>query len=285
MKPRNDPAVAPFHLRFWGVRGSIPTPAPDHLGIGGNTPCMQILSETGIPDPCTDLLIFDAGTGIRALGAEIAACPLAPTAIHIFFTHFHWDHLQGLPYFLPLYSPATNLVFHSAHPPERLRAVLAAQMQAPYFPLLFDDVTAHMEFCQIGAEPQHFGSVSVEAFPLHHPQGSVGFRIMHPRRTIVYASDHEHGDPASHRGLIAMSHDADVLIYDAQYTPSEYKSRRGWGHSTWLEATRVAKQAGAKQLILFHHDPDRNDEAVRRIEQEARAKFPATLAAYEGLLL
>jgi phosphoribosyl 1,2-cyclic phosphodiesterase len=288
MTLRKSPGEAPFHLRFWGVRGSIPTPFPNHLGIGGNTTCMQVLSEAGgpdqSPDRSEDVLIFDAGTGIRALGSEIAARPKPPGTIHIFFSHFHWDHLQGLPYFLPLFSPDSNLVFHSAHPPEMLRAVIAAQMQAPYFPFLFDQLPSHMEFRAIGAEPQRFGSFTVEAFPLHHPQGSVGYRIVETHLTAVFAPDHEHGDPAIDRGLIAMSRGADVLVYDAQYTPAEYESRRGWGHSTWLEAVRVAQRAGVKQLVLFHHDPDRDDQGVRRIEEEARKKLPRTFAAYEGLI-
>lgn len=285
MKPSSDPAVPPFHLRFWGVRGSIPTPSPRHLGVGGNTPCMQVVCNDDASGQSGGLLIFDAGTGIRALGAEIAARPQAPATIHIFLTHFHWDHLQGLPYFSPLFSPATHLVFHSAHPPERLRAVLAAQMETPYFPVFFDQTAATKEFRQIGAVPQRFGSVTVEAFKLHHPQGSVGYRIVHPGKIAVYATDHEHGDPASDDGLVSMSQGADVLVYDAQYTAAEYESRFGWGHSTWQEGIRIAKQAGAKQLVLFHHDPDRDDEAVRRIQQEARQQFSATLAACEGLLL
>jgi phosphoribosyl 1,2-cyclic phosphodiesterase len=285
MKSSGDPAVPPFYLRFRGVRGSIPTPSEGYLGIGGNTPCMQVVCNDDASGQSGDLLIFDAGTGIRALGAEIAARPQAPATIHIFFTHFHWDHLQGLPYFPPLFSPATNLVFHSAHPPEKLRAVLAGQMETPYFPVLFDQVAATLEFRQIGSVPQRFASVTVEAFKLHHPQGSVGYRIVHPRKTAVYATDHEHGDSASDDGLIAMSQGADVLVYDAQYTPAEYKSRHGWGHSTWQEGIHIAKRASAKQLVLFHHDPDRDDEAVRRIEQEARQEFSATLAAFEGLLL
>jgi phosphoribosyl 1,2-cyclic phosphodiesterase len=285
MNSKNDPTIAPFHLRFWGVRGSVPTPNACNLGIGGNTPCMQVLSDVGTPDPCTDLLVFDAGTGIRALGKEITSCPLTPKAIHVFLTHFHWDHVQGLPYFLPLFSPRTNMVFHSAHPVEKLRAVLAAQMQSPYFPVCFEELPANIQFCQIGTEPQSFGEVTVQAFPLHHPQGSFGFRLVHPQRTVVYATDHEHGDAASHDNLTAMSQGADVLVYDAQYTPVEYETRCGWGHSTWLEATRVAKEAGVKQLVLFHHDPDRDDEAVRRIEMEAREEFAGTVAAYEGLLL
>jgi phosphoribosyl 1,2-cyclic phosphodiesterase len=278
------PDGSPFHLRFWGVRGSVPTPCSSHLGIGGNTPCMQLVGAADESGEVEDLLIFDAGSGIRALGKEIAAAQ-PPAAIHIFLTHFHWDHVQGLPYFRPLFSPGSKIVFHSAHPPEELRAVLAGQMRGPYFPLLFEDLPAQMEFRRIGAGPERFGPVTVEAFPLHHPQGSVGYRIVHAGRTAVYATDHEHGDAASDSRLTAMCKNADVLVYDAQYTPGEYATRHGWGHSTWLEATHIAKQAGVRQLAIFHHDPDRGDEAVREIEAEARKEFSATVAAYEGLVL
>ena len=246
---------------------------------------MQIVVGRGGNDQPEELLIFDAGTGIRALGKEIAERTRSPAAIHIFLTHFHWDHVQGLPYFRPLYAAASKVVFHSAHGPEELSAVLAGQMRGPYFPLLFDELPAQVEFRRIGAEPVRFGSVTVEAFPLHHPQGSVGYRIVDSGRTAVYATDHEHGDAASDHGLIAMAKNADVLVYDAQYTPVEYATRQGWGHSTWLEAARIAEQAGVRQLVLFHHDPDRDDEAVRGIEDEARREFAATVAAHEGLVL
>jgi phosphoribosyl 1,2-cyclic phosphodiesterase len=279
------PKAAPFHLLFRGVRGSIPTPSPEHAGIGGNTPCVQILSDPDAARESEELLILDAGTGIRALGREIAARQHPPREIHIFLTHFHWDHLQGLPYFPPIFSAHTHLVFHSAHPPDQLRAVLTAQMQDPYFPVLFDQLASRMEFRTIGSEPQRFGSLTIEAFPLFHPQGSVGFRVIHPKKTAIYATDYEHSDPESHRDLIAIAQEADLLVYDAQYTPAEYESRQGWGHSTWLEATRVAQQAGVKTLVLFHHDPDRDDQAIHKIEEEARKLFPSTFAAYEGLVL
>ena len=240
---------------------------------------MELINDPDEP------MIFDAGTGIRSIGREIAGRTEPPKAIHIFFTHFHWDHLQGLPYFLPLYMVASNLIFYSAHPPEELRHVLAGQMKAPYFPVLFEHLGCRMEFRQLFGEPQQFGKVCVESFPLHHPQGSSGYSISQTGKKVVYATDHEHGDAATHDALLERTRDADVLIYDSQYTPEEYEHRRGWGHSTWLEGVKMAKDAGAKKLVLFHHDPERDDEGVRRLEADARVEFAETYAGHERLEL
>jgi len=264
-----------FGLRFWGVRGSTPTPVAGNLGHGGNTPCVEILQ-----DDEDAVLILDAGSGIRALGAAIATRPRHPGAIHIFFTHFHWDHLQGLPFFAPLFAPESRIVFHSVHPPESLREILSRQMAAPFFPVNFHEVAAHLEFRQI-ASPQSVGGVKLETFPLHHPQGSVGYCIRDARRTLVFATDHEQGNAAVDHGLREIARQADVLVYDAQYTLEEYPRRKGWGHSTWQEAVAVAAEAQVGRLVLFHHDPDRDDQALDEIVARARMDFPQTVAARE----
>jgi phosphoribosyl 1,2-cyclic phosphodiesterase len=263
-----------FQLRLWGVRGSTPTPVEQNLGHGGNTPCVEILSGED------EIFIIDAGTGIRALGATIAARP--PTAIHIFFTHFHWDHLQGLPFFAPLFSPQSRIVFHSVHPPEELHTILARQMATPFFPVDFAAVAAHTEFRTL-ASPQRFGEVTLQTFPLHHPQGSVGYCISDAHRSVVYATDHEPGNAEVDRGLRAIARNADALIYDAQYTAEEYASRKGWGHSTWQEAVAIAKEAKVRRLVLFHHDPNRDDRALEEIVAQAQREFPNTVAAREAM--
>jgi len=263
-----------LRLRLWGTRGSIPTPIADNLLHGGNTSCIQIIDPT---HPQT-LLIFDAGTGIHALSSSLPQ-PTGNT-INLFFTHFHWDHIQGLPGFAPLYSPNT-LNFHSTHSPAELQQVLQRQMSAPYFPIEFDATPSTRTFAQILSATQING-ITIEPFALHHPGGSTGYRISRNGATIVYATDHEHGNPEADARLLHAATNADILIYDAQFTPDSYPSHIGWGHSTWLEATRLANRANVKQLILFHHEPTHNDATLQTIAQQARQHFPNTTPATES---
>jgi phosphoribosyl 1,2-cyclic phosphodiesterase len=275
-----DPAEAPYRVRFWGARGSMPTPSTKNARMGGNTTCVQIK----ISDD--ELLVLDGGSGIHLLGREIMQRPQPPRHIHVFFTHFHWDHIQGMPFFEPLYSKHHSITLYSAHTPEVLQAVLTGQMLPPYFPVPWNEAAARLEYKQIGPSPMECAGLEISAFPLHHPQGSVGYNIQHPRRKIIFATDHEHGDAATDRNLRDVAHNADLLIYDAQYTPAEYStSKRGWGHSTWLEGVSVASDAGVRQLALCHHDPDRDDDSVDKIVEKAREEFVNSVAAAEGLEL
>ena len=263
-----------------GARGSIPTPIAANLGHGGNTSCIQII----IPgQPGT--FLFDSGTGIHSLSREMAEDPQASSSQHLFFTHFHWDHIQGLPCFAPLFSPHNTLTFYSTRTPEELKRILHGQMSNPYFPIDFDALPSTRHFIQLGDTGASFNDLTVEPFALHHPGGATGYRISRNGATIVYATDHEHGNPAADERLLHAATDADILIYDAQYTPEIYPSRIGWGHSTWLEATRLANRARVKQLVLFHHDPGHDDATLHQIVTQSRAHFPNTTAATEGLTL
>ncbi len=267
-------AAKPLVLRFWGVRGSVPAPQPENLGFGGNTPCLEVRFRNGPP------LIFDSGTGIRRLGLALLEEHSAGRA-HLFLTHFHWDHIQGIPFFSPLYSPRWQLTFYSALRPSALQRILDRQMKSPYFSA-GSAVRAERRYLQLRSGGVRFGDLRVRPFPLRHPDGAVGYRIDWPRGSIVYASDHEHGSAVHDAALRQHARGADILIYDAQYTPDEYARHEGWGHSTWLEGTRLVRHAQARRLILFHHDPQHDDCAVSDIEAEARTQFRNTIAAREG---
>lgn len=272
--------VSRLQVKFWGVRGSIPTPTPENLGFGGNTTCLEVRSSAN------DVFIIDGGTGIRSLGSALAS-EFAGEQIHLrlFLTHFHWDHIQGLPFFMPLYSKLNRVTVLSGIPAETVRDTLAGQMVSPYFPMPFNFLAAKQEFFEICESGATHAGVTIRSFPMNHPQGAFGYRFEANGAVIVHASDFEHGNPELDAVLREFAQGADVLICDSQFTPEEYESRRGWGHSTWLECTRLAREAGVKRLVLFHHAPEHNDRSVAEIEQAARAHFENTVAAKEGMVL
>jgi phosphoribosyl 1,2-cyclic phosphodiesterase len=267
-------------LRFWGVRGSIPATGPAFVEFGGDTACLEVRGPSG------EILIFDGGSGLRKLGnAMVQEWPAGGRAIPFFLTHFHWDHIQGIPFFRPLFEKTNSVTFFSMRREDETRRALEMQMATPYFPFDFEALPALRQFSRMGPETVECHGVRVKAFPMNHPQGAIGYRIEHDGASIVYASDLEHGDAKLDRVLRDNASGADVLIYDAQYTPAEYEAKRGWGHSTWLEATRVARDAGVKRLVLIHHDPERTDVQLREIVNLARAEFEHTEAASVGMTL
>lgn len=270
----------PLQMRFWGARGSTPAPGKDKLVYGGNTPCIEIRDASG------QVLIFDGGSGIRELGQQLTTEFAGQNlTANLFLTHFHWDHIQGIPYFRPLFLPATTLNVHSWTSGQETRRILEGQMRTPYFPVNLADVSARLRFSQMKSERVKIGEISVESFPLHHPQGAYGYRIEAGGKSIVYATDLEHGNPELDRVLRDYASGADVLIYDAQYNDEEYAAHRGWGHSTWREATRVARDARVGQLFLFHFDPVHTDADIAESERRARAEFGGASAAREGLVV
>ena len=266
-----------MQVKLWGVRGSTPTPQIENLAYGGNTSCIEIRSSSG------QLAIFDGGSGVRNLGqALIQEYRQQKLSVHLFLTHFHWDHIQGIPFFLPLYKADNDITFYASAELGGLQERLQGQMCKPYFPVSMD-VAAPRSFVEIDSPSVRVGDLTVRLFPMNHPQGAYGYRVESGDRVFVYASDLEHGDARSDRIVRDFAAGADILIYDAQYTPEEYEKHRGWGHSTWLEGTRVAREAGVRQLILYHHDPWHNDQFLLEVGRSARASFENTIVAAEGL--
>jgi len=268
-------------IKFWGVRGSTPTPQAENMRYGGNTSCVEVRIND-------NLYIFDCGTGFRVLGKQLVAdAQGAPIRAQVFLSHFHWDHIQGIPFFPPLYEgPMNSLVFHASSRTRGLRQALDGQMADPYFPVNMMEMAAHRSFVHLDEGREEFEDCSVSAMWLNHPQGCLGFRMETPRGVFVYATDNEPGPAEFDRKVRKLAEGADILVYDAQFLPEEYQAkRRGWGHSHWREAVKVAMDSGAKELILYHHDPDNDDACVDRILQAARDHYPNVQAAYEGLEL
>jgi phosphoribosyl 1,2-cyclic phosphodiesterase len=267
-------------IKFWGVRGSTPTPQIENLKFGGNTSCLEVRNGAN------ECVIFDAGSGIRALGQTLMQeAAGAPIDAKIFLTHFHWDHIQGIPFFAPLYGPQNHISFLSGSTGRPLQETLEGQMAKPYFPIDFGQVAAKRDFQQIETGGSiKVGDLTIRPFPLNHPQGASGYRIECKGVVIVYATDYEHGVSESDAVLCEHAQNANILICDAQYTPAEYETHRGWGHSTWQNAVLLAREARAEHLMLFHHDPSHDDQAMMQISQNARMQFENTTGAWEGFV-
>jgi len=286
-KPRLSSSRAPaakaktaISVRFWGVRGSLASPGPSTLATGGNTSCVEVRAGG-------EIIIFDLGTGLRPLG--LALSKSGPVKAHLFLSHYHWDHIAGLPFFAPAYDPRCELAFYGATRRGRgVRQILSGQMVDPYFPVSLGEFNARLRFVplQDGGRAR-VGAVELRAAELNHPGGALGFRLEYGGKSMVYATDFEHGTDADAR-LVELARDTDLLIFDAQFTPAEYAaegplSKRGWGHSTYAVGVEIARRALAKKLALYHHAPDRDDASIDKLAASARRLFKGAFAAREGM--
>ena len=261
------------------MRGSVPAPGAATQRYGGNTPCVEVRAGSR-------RIILDAGSGIRALGERLRDTD-APVHADVLLSHYHYDHLQGLPFFAPLAEPQNRFVFHGPRREGRsVQDVLEGQMVPPYFPVTLDQVArAAIEFRSIEpGEPFSIGGVHVTSAELEHPGGNLGYRLEYGGRVLVYATDVEHTETPA-EALVDLARGADLLLHDAMYTPDEYEDRRGWGHSTFGGALRTAQAAQVKKLVLFHHDPERADRALDAMLKRVQRSFPRTIAAREGVTL
>jgi phosphoribosyl 1,2-cyclic phosphodiesterase len=247
-----------------------------HRRYGGNTTCFEVEVES------RHHLIVDCGTGLRGLQRDIGGD--TARRFSIFFTHYHWDHIEGLALFEPLFDPRATIDFHGPRSPKGgVEDTLRAVLQPPWWPVSLHEAAATVSFLDLDS-PVAVGPVSMSHAQLSHPQGVVSYRLDGPSRSVVIATDHEAGDATLDARLSGLASRADVLIHDAQYTPKEYRSsRKGWGHSTWEMAVRAALDARVKHLVLTSHDPERSDEGVDTIRAEARSRFPQADAAWEGM--
>ncbi len=301
-------------VRFWGVRGSFPVPGLSTNRYGGNTSCVEVCPRNASP------IVIDAGTGIRRLGKLLMEGRFGEGrgTAHLLISHTHWDHIQGLPFFSPLYKRGNTLhVFARQRDDVHLRAVFASQTEDPYFPVPLASLKADIRFYEL-MEGQQFqiGKAKISCTRLNHPWIAIAYRVEADGAAVVYASDTapftdilleqefisqppKLGDPLDPadmaklnsmcEGLIRLAKDADVLIFDTQFTQAEYMQRPHWGHSTPDDAVVIARAANVKTLVLYHHAPGRSDDEQDRILHECRVKLVGekfeVLAAYEGLEL
>lgn len=269
-----------FFVRFWGVRGSIPTPGPSTVRYGGNTSCLEVR--------CGDrLLIFDAGTGIRPLGAHLDR--LGAVDADIYFTHTHVDHIQGLPFFSSAYKQANKLRMWAGHltPDYTLKQVLSEMMMEPLFPVPISIFGAEITFndFRCGETLAPAPGIVLRTAPLNHPNRATAYRVEYGGKSICYVTDTEHKPGTPDASVLGLIERADLVIYDSTYTDEEFSIFKGWGHSTWQEGVRLCAQAKAGRLVVFHHDPSHDDAFMDRVAAAAEAARPGTVVAREGLIL
>ncbi len=267
-------------VKFWGVRGSIACPGDQYQRYGGNTSCVEVR--------CGDeVLIFDAGTGLRELGESLAENGRVES--NLFLTHTHFDHINGLPFFAPLFNPQNRLKLWAGHllPEHTLHEALGKFMAAPLFPVPLQIFAANVSFHDFRAgemiEP-HPG-IKIRTAPLNHPNKATGYRLQHAGKSVCYITDTEHVEGRPDENILNLIDRADMMIYDATYTDQEYPKYKTWGHSTWQEGARLCDMAGVKTFVIFHHDPGHDDEFMDRVADEAERTRPGTVVAREGMVL
>ncbi len=277
-------AEGTLHVKYWGTRGSIPTPGASTMRYGGNTSCTELRADDSV-------VLFDCGTGVReagvALNREFQGRPLH---VHLFVGHTHWDHIQGFPFFAPAYEAGNIISIYSLRGSDKsLEKVFTGQMDSSYFPVNLDDLKAKLEFVELQGE-MTLGKLKISHVYLNHPGLAIGFRVEREGKSIVYLTDHEPywrvaGESDHSRKLDgeidSFVAGADLYIREGQYTEEEYVSRRGWGHSTWRDALDSAHAAGVRRLTLYHHDPNRDDLAMDAVLAECQAYMQQRSMAFE----
>ena len=268
-------------VTFWGTRGSEPTPEKEKMVFGGETSCVSILTAQN------ELIVLDMGTGFRRLGSKIVNNKDIPNKAHVFLSHYHWDHIQGILGFLPLYHNGYDFtIYGKKGDNESINDIFQHIFNYNFWPIVLDEMKAKISFRDIEVGKYKITD-NIQVFTnLHsHPNGAFSYRVEIGNTAIVYVTDVEYhpGKPA--QKVIDLAQNADLLIHDAHYSIEDLPSHKGWGHSSWKEAVMVAQTANVKQLVLFHHNPEYNDVKVAELENEAKSEFSNLLSAKQNLTI
>ncbi len=267
-----------MEIKFWGVRGSIPTPGDSFVKFGGNTSCVELNINC-------QTIIFDMGSGLVNLGNYLLKNNIKK--FDILVSHFHYDHTCGLPFFQPAYNKSCEFSIRSGIEKTRGKTleVLQKQISSPSFPITLDKFLAKINFYdfEIGKD-FYINNIKIRTISLNHPDGAVGYRVESNKKSICYITDHEHDIKNKNQMLLDFLRNADALIYDSTYDDNNFKNFIGWGHSTWQEATRLAKECNIKKLFIFHHDPDNDDNKMEQIENICKKMDNNFIVAKEGML-
>ena len=270
----------------WGARGSIPVSGKEFVKYGGDTTCVEVRSKNN------DIIIIDAGTGIRKLGNKLLASD--QRSCSILFTHAHWDHLLGFPFFKPIYMKGTKISMYGCpYAQDSIGTILSKAMTAPYFPVEFSQLQAEFTSHGVCEEAFEIGPVRITPIQLNHPNRGQGYKFTEDGKSFVFLTDneltHRHGGGGAYEDYLRFSEGADLLIHDAEYTEAQYKMTKGWGHSVYTDALKLAREAGAKQFGLFHHNQERTDaeldqmvEDCRKIVKQEKAKLKC-FAVHAGM--
>lgn len=269
-----------MRIRFWGVRGTIPAPGPETVRMGGNTACLDVLTSD------RQLIILDAGSGIRRLGKVLQDEYVGRIVGTLLISHTHWDHIQGFPFFSPILNRGNRfVVIGQKRVGQQLENVLAGQVVEPYLPFAFRELAADIHVKEIrDGEPVLVGDETViKVAELRHPGGCLGFRLENAGSVFTYCTDSSHETGQLTPNVIELARNADLLVHDAHFSLEQRERFPDWGHSSWLEAAQVAREANVGCLALFHYDPDSSDDYMENVLEKARQVFPRTILAREGL--
>ena len=270
------------YIKFWGVRGSNPTPDKDKMQFGGDTSCVEIRTKNN------DLIILDMGSGLRKLGAKIIADDSYSSEINIFLSHYHWDHIMGFFYFAPLYNEKFTVNIYGFNNEVRMEDLSKQLINKAFWPVEESMYKANINFIELEQSSNNLKTLDINdtkiSYSDHtHPGGANSFRIETGNKKIVYVTDCEHSNGELNKNVLNIAKDCDFLIHDSHFTVRDLPNHIGWGHSSWKQSADIAILSRVKQLILFHYSPDYNDEQIKEIEMNAQKKFINTVASFQGL--